>query len=244
MTQDTATPPPRYVLEGMNYYAFLDQLMQVLAPRSYFEIGVHHGKSFLRSQCASVGVDPQFDLRGDIVGQKPQMHLFQMPSDEFFARFDLKQFFEHGVDLAFLDGMHLFEFLLRDFIATEKAAAPGATFLLHDCLPINAEMAERERMPGARKDREYKSYWTGDVWKMVSILREYRPDLDLQFLDCAPTGLVVVKRLDPASTVLTEAYDAIVAKYLDIMLTDDSLATYRAALNITSGQAYLDSMAS
>jgi hypothetical protein len=81
------------------------------------------------------------------------------------------------VDVAFLDGMHLFEYLLRDFIHTERVCDRNSVILLDDCLPVNIEMTDGERRPDLRKDAELASWWTGDVWKVVEILRELRPDL-------------------------------------------------------------------
>ncbi|MGB3148085.1 MAG: glycosyltransferase, partial [Paracoccaceae bacterium] len=121
------------------------------------------------------------------------------------------------IDLAFLDGMHLFEYLLRDFINTERHMAPDGLVTLHDCVPFNRVMAERDW------DRAKTRSWTGDVWKLVPILRAYRPDLTVEVLDLAPTGLVTVRNLDPENTSLADQYDEIVSKYLNVTLADFGL---------------------
>ena len=54
---------------------------------------------------------------------------------------------------------------------------------------------------------------SGDVWKVVSILREYRPDLRIKIVATAPSGLCVVRGLDPASRVLGDRLDEIVERY-------------------------------
>src|SRR5256885_12302956 len=47
-----------------------------------------------------------------------------------FAEHDLsKELGGRPVDLAFIDGMHLFEFALRDFVNLERYCAPGSTIL-------------------------------------------------------------------------------------------------------------------
>ena len=79
----------------------------------------------------------------DVIGTKQRAFFFQMTSDAFFADHDLALFFPRGVDLAFIDGMHRFEFLLRDFINTERRCHARSIVLLHDCLPRNCRMAER-----------------------------------------------------------------------------------------------------
>jgi hypothetical protein len=40
------------------------------------------------------------------------------------------------------------------------------------------------------------------VWKLVVCLKRFRPDLDIHTIGCAPTGLAVIRNLDPASRVL------------------------------------------
>lgn len=230
----------RRELQGLNYYAFLRRYFAARRPRNYLEIGVCHGKSFMLAECPAIGVDPAPELRGDIVGGKPHASVFRMTSDDFFATGKLAHLFPDGVDLAFLDGMHLFEFLLRDFINTERHARPDGTILLHDCLPINAEMAERERRPALRRDAAYKTHWTGDVWKVVFILKRHRPDLRITVLDSQPTGLTIVENLDPASEVLARDYDRIVSEYLDEALTDETLFRVADGLGVESADAWLD----
>jgi hypothetical protein len=128
-----------------------------------------------------------------------------MESDAFFAspRADAA-LAGAAVGLAFVDGLHLFEQALRDFIHVEKRAARESVVLFHDCLPLGAATSSRTRRTG---------FWTGDVWKLVPVLRRERPDLDVFVIPTYPTGLAVVTRLDPASTVLEERLGGIVREF-------------------------------
>lgn len=234
--------PNRYLLDGMNYYDFFVQFHRKYDPASYLEIGVNKGKSIARANCASVGIDPEFILNSEILGKKPFLFLAQMTSDNFFDRFDLFTFFPKGVDVAFLDGMHLFEYLLRDFMNAEKYAHRDSVYFMHDCLPINYEMAERVRNRASRIDQEYGSHWTGDVWKLYPILREFRPDLEITVLDCPPTGLTMIRNMDPRNTVLRDNYDEIVARYMDAPFGEQELAKLRADMSIVSAEAFLAAM--
>ena len=45
-------------------------------------------------------------------------------------------------------------------------------------------------------------------------------------VDVVPTGSLVVGNLDPASTVLKEAYDEIMQRYLHLEMTDDIFEDY------------------
>lgn len=196
---------------GLPYFDFLSALHETLTPAWYLEIGTQKGRSLARARCPSIAIDPEFMIEGNVAGLLPEVHFFQQPSDDFFASGFLRR---NGIviDLAFLDGMHLFEYLLRDFINCERHASPGAIFALHDCLPWNANMAERDR---ALADF---NAWTGDVWKILPILRAFRPDLVVTVADCAPTGLVLVANLDSASTVLADSYEAIVAEMTPVTI--------------------------
>jgi hypothetical protein len=186
-----------------NFFGLVDKMMQ---PKSYFEIGTERGRSVREFKCDAVCVDPNFILESDVIGKRRSLHFFQMPSDDFFAAHDLKKIFGAAPDVCFLDGMHLAEYLLRDFINTERSCTPRSIIFMHDCLPSNERMALRTHKVGDPEEGKWQHAWTGDVWKMVPILKKYRPDLQVFVLDCAPTGLIAVTNLDPTSTVLQENY--------------------------------------
>jgi hypothetical protein len=201
---------------GIRYIEFMKFLAQQQAPRTYLEVGTRNGESVAQVDCDVICVDPMFKLTMDLVKKRRRAMLFQMTSDEFFETYDIRQFFPNGLDLSFLDGMHLFEFLLRDFINAEKYCHDKSIILLHDCLPFSPDITSRVQKPGA---------WTGDVWKVLAILKKYRPDLKVIFFDCPPTGLAAVTNFDPKSTVLKDAYDEIVAEYMDVTELPSDLRT-------------------
>jgi hypothetical protein len=198
-------------MDGRRYLGVLDEMHRRLAPSWYLEVGTFQGRSLRLARKNYVAVDPGFRISSPVIPpQGTQMHLFQQSSDDFFASCFLER---NGIriDLAFLDGMHLFEYLLRDFINTEKAMAPGGVVLLHDCCPTTEAMAAREIQPDA---------WTGDVWKTLLILLRRRPDLEIVVATAAPTGLAVISALDPCSTALLEDYDEIVSEYAALSFGD------------------------
>src|SRR5262249_26303853 len=131
--------------------------------------------------------------------------VYEMTSDEFFARHDVRGKLGGPIELAFIDGMHHFEFALRDFINIEKSCTPDSTVLFHDAYPLDRATAERERRTG---------FWSGDIWRFVLALRKYRPDLRVHTIASAPTGLGVIRGLDPSSRVLGERYAEIEREFL------------------------------
>ncbi|MBD3679370.1 MAG: DUF563 domain-containing protein [Rhodobacteraceae bacterium] len=198
-------------ISGLPYLRMLRQMHKIIRPEWYFEIGTFSGKSLRLADCNFIAIDPKFQLAQPLVNKAGrQMHLFQQTSDDFFASGFLRRN-SIELDLAFLDGMHRFEFLLRDFMNTEKAMKPGGVIAMHDCCPSTYEMASRDQGRGA---------WTGDVWKTLLILLEHRPDLDIQVAKCAPTGLVVIRNCDPGNRVLDDSYDELVALHMDQSLHD------------------------
>ena len=88
-----------------------------------------------QSRCRSVGIDPAF-----VIDKEIDCALRAVPHDQ---RRILHPARPVGTDrraavrLAFIDGMHLFEFALRDFINTERHCSPKAVIVFDDILPRN-----------------------------------------------------------------------------------------------------------
>jgi hypothetical protein len=217
-------------LPGAPYQQVLAWLHAGLAPRRYLEIGTEHGASLALARCASIAVDPNFRLTtAEPVLNKPFCGLYQTTSDAFFAAADPKAVLGGAVDFAFLDGMHLCEFLLRDFSNIERHCHAGSVVALHDCLPLEHPMAARERgRPGVRPGRD--DWWTGDVWRTLRALRQFRPNLRFTVLDAPPSGLVLVDRLDPTSRTLAERHDEVVAAMMAMSLQQIGLARHHAEM--------------
>jgi|ERR1035437_723396 hypothetical protein len=128
-----------------DYYEMLARLQELLQPRTYVEIGFRQGLSFALAKNAahSVAIDPAPDVQ---IALPAGARLFKLTSDEFFARHNLRaELGNNLVDLAFIDGMHLFEFALRDFINLEKHCGPASTILIHDGYPQDGVSSSRER---------------------------------------------------------------------------------------------------
>jgi Methyltransferase domain len=189
-------------LPGEDYFKILLRLHAHLRPRTYMEIGVFKGKSLRLAddRTCVIGVDPAPQLKRPA---GPNTIIFSQPSDEYFAEHDVRA--ELGglpVDMALIDGMHQFEYALRDFMNLERICAPGSVILIHDCYPVDAASAARERST---------VFWTGDIWRLILILKKYRPELSVHTIATAPSGLGIVMNLDPTSAVLRQDFEAIVA---------------------------------
>jgi hypothetical protein len=217
--------------KGMKYVTFMAGLHRERLFDWYLEVGCRTGRIFANARGKTIAVDPFFRAEANIIGSKPALHVFQQTSDDFFAS-DFLKAMKAKLSFSFLDGMHLFEFLLRDFIAAERASDPKGVIALHDCCPFDHPMTTRDlsAIP--------KQAWTGDVWKLIPILMEYRPDLRITVLDAAPTGLVLVSGLDPKSRVLEKNYADIVALYTDMTLEAFGLDAFNALFDYEDTAAF------
>jgi hypothetical protein len=182
----------------MFYLDFLARLHAALDPATYLEIGIRRGDSLALARGAAIGVDPAYKLKTEI---PETATLVRETSDVYFARREpLKPFGGRPVDLAFIDGMHLAEFALRDFVGVERLSRWTSVAVFDDIFPKDAEMAARDRRT---------HIWTGDVYKVLGILARHRRELICLRVDTEPTGLLLVLGLDPESPVLMDRYDAI-----------------------------------
>lgn len=228
---------------GVHYTEALRQLALKRGVIRYFEIGVQAGRNFSRIPCqVAIGVDPSFQLTQNVAHHKKQTMLFQLTSDRYFCDIDTHAVAGGAIDFAFLDGMHLFEYLLRDFYNTERVCSTQSLIAIHDCMPLNAIMTERNEQKAVQdsKGSSFESYWTGDVWKIVPILQKFRPDLRVLLVDCPPTGLVLVSNLDPTSTFLKDNYLSIVTEFADVPNTADSISMLYAQNKIMAGSDILN----
>jgi len=227
----------------MKRHAFLRELHRLLRPRNYLEIGVNDGKSLALSRVPSIAIDPDFRVTVPI---RCDVQLAKATSDDFFAQPDPLRHLTGGrnpwrnlrrgrplfdrwrggttLDLAFIDGMHLFEYALRDFMNVERFSRPSTVIVFDDVLPRNVDEAARDRHTGD---------WAGDVYKMIPVLLEHRPDLVVIPVDTTPTGVLVVLGADTASTVLRDRYDAIVARWVvpDPQHVSDDILDRRASVD-------------
>ena len=195
-------PPPREAEATGGERPYLDvltDLHRLVAPKGYLEIGVRKGGSLSLSSCKSIAVDPYPELEP---GPRAPDAVYAETSDDFFF-FHAKSAIDAPIDLAFIDGMHLAEFVYRDFMSLEPYMDPTGAIVIDDVLPNHPLQAARRRQTGA---------WCGDVWRFAELLSELRRDLKLTWLDTTPTGLLVVSQLKPANRVLAERYNPTVRR--------------------------------
>lgn len=212
-----------YKKSGFSHICILEHLHKKYQPKTYLEIGVRTGRAIMLSNKdeKAIGVDPEDSL---IFPLRENIKMFWEKSDDFFADHNIEELFgNQKLDLTFIDGMHLFEFVLRDFINAEKHSHKDSVIMLHDTIPFDKPTSGREIVD---------TIWTGDVFKMILILKKYRPDLKFLNIVTPPIGTTIVKNLDPNNTVLKENYDKILEEFMQLTF-DDIETNMSEKLNIT-----------
>jgi hypothetical protein len=218
---------------GLDYIRLLTQIHRQLNPKTYLEIGTRTGDTLALAACPSIAVDPHFHITRDIIGSKQLCCLFQMTSDDFFLGHDPKVILGKPIDVAFIDGNHMFEFALRDFINIERYIKSNSIVLLDDCVPTDAYIARRTFESQIFRDvSRHPNWWAGDVWKVVLILKQYRPDLKICAFNAPETGIVAVTNLDPRSDILRRSYFDIVKEYGSLTLHEYGVEKYLHDLGI------------
>jgi len=193
-------------LPGTAYYKVLGWAHGALTPANYVEIGVHKGRSLAEAGAGArcIGVDPAPNIEHEL---PRNVTIYELTSDDFFARHDPSELLGGPVELAFVDGMHLFEQVLRDFVNLERRSAPDGVIVLHDCIPLDATTSARERTT---------DFYSGDVWKATLALRRSRPDLSMVIVRTPPTGLCLISRLTRENRELDQALPALADQYRNL----------------------------
>jgi Glycosyl transferase family 2 len=193
-------------MPGPDYFTWLQRLHEALKPKTYLEIGVARGDtlSLVCPPTRAIGVDPKPMIT---IPFKAETHVFCETSDAFFAGGKLPSLLNgEPLDLAFIDGLHVFAQSLKDFMEVEAFCDRRSVVLLHDTVPLDEETQRPDRL---------RAFYTGEVWKTVLCLKHYRPDLDIVTIATPWTGLTMVTNLDPASRVLQNNFETAVSRFVD-----------------------------
>ena len=135
--------------------------------KSYLEIGCQNDVNFSRIIIDNkIGVDPQSG------------GTHRMTSDEFFIQN------KDTFDLIFIDGLHIYEQVIKDIDNSLKVLKENGIILIHDCLPAKIW---HQTIP------QTHTSWNGDVWKSIVNLRT-RKEIDTYTIK-ADQGLgLILKR--------------------------------------------------
>jgi Methyltransferase domain len=198
-------------MPGDLYYRWLERLYELLSPESVIEIGVANGRSLAHvlPPSIAIGIDPNPIVTYPM---KTETHIFAETSNEFFVRRGADALLKgRPLGIGFIDGLHLYEQALQDFIYLEALCGPHSVILIHDTVPLDEATQSRNC------DTQFH---TGDVWKVLLCLKYYRPDLDIFTIATPWTGLTVVTGVTPGSQILTDKYAHAVKRFVNVPFSE------------------------
>ena len=181
-----------------NRLYFINKLIREKKFRNYLEIGVFLGYVFFYVSAArKYAVDPDFKFGFYRKLKRVFKNLsnlrakfYEKTSDDFFAQDAPRLFGKKNIDICLVDGMHEYDFALRDVENSLKYLQQNGVIIMHDCNPKTPEAAVLFKEWEARG---FSGDWNGDVWKSILQLRSTRDDINVFVLDC-DHGLGVVTR--------------------------------------------------
>lgn len=194
----------------MNRIDVLQALINRCDARTYLEIGVSAGTTFLTLKAKhKIAVDPRFKvswtkkLRYLLTNPSNRKNTYHEITSDLFFETQAQLLDEQGLDVVFVDGLHTYEQALRDVESCLKYLKPGGAIVMHDCDPP----CEAAAIPAeSRESAQYtdlpnpNNEWCGDTYKALIHLRSTRSDLNVFVIDC-DYGLGVVTKGDPESTL-------------------------------------------
>ncbi|HEV7346903.1 class I SAM-dependent methyltransferase [Telluribacter sp.] len=182
----------------MNRLNVLQSLSRQKKLKNYLEIGVLNGHIFFKIQSHfKVAVDPMFKfdtLRriGKTIVNPYNLtsQYYEVTSDDFFEQHAHQVFANRPIDLCLIDGMHAYEYVLRDIENTLKYLSDEGVIVVHDCNPVTPQAGI------TFQEWNGQGFWNGDVWKAVLHLRSLNKDINVFVLDC-DYGLGIITKGKP-----------------------------------------------
>jgi len=131
--------------------------MNTPAAGTYLEIGVDEGGSLEIVRPETLDAGYRSERTSAKTSKAPTAGIRQTSDD--FSRNDVTFYWAASLGSRLHDGMHQFEFALRDFFNVERHCSADSIILIHDVYPIDAISAGRERV---------SNFWSGDIWRLIS----------------------------------------------------------------------------
>jgi hypothetical protein len=171
----------------------LNELARLLGARRYLEVGVSFGHTFRDIGVAErTGVDPDFAFDTSAVIDA-STRLVARISDDFFAAEPFLPYY----DIVYIDGLHVFEQVVRDLSNTLLRTNHRSVVMLDDTMPSDVfsalpdhEAALRLRAESGNGDRS----WHGDVFKTVFYIHDFLPGLNYRTMIDSGHGQTLVWR--------------------------------------------------
>lgn len=184
----------------------LDAIIKKINPDTIMTIGDHC--LFLRlvpPTSLGLGIDPWPLVK--INELPPNLKVFPVTSDYFFH----SPYMVHdlAVDFVLITGYRKFEQLLRDIVFSEKLCKPTAKIVIHGTVPATKEEASRDDVPNNERH-------VGDVFKCISALKKYRPEMKISTLTDVGAGVTIIDKLDETNHTVQNSMVRVVADFINL----------------------------
>lgn len=153
--------------------SYIQAQIDRLSAALYVEIGVRDGATFRSVTCCrKIAIDPVRTEKMRTV--RPGESFFEETSDRFFEANVRDALGGQRIDVCLIDGLHVFEQVIRDVLNCAQWMRPDGVILLDDCNPTSAERGQPVPTGGA---------WNGDVWKAMAVIRRTQPQWHCMTVD-------------------------------------------------------------
>lgn len=217
-------------MSDLKRYHMIQQCIDAIKRRknkvNYVEIGVQTGFCFFQIKADNkLAVDPNFIIKWTNRVKAYLKNLsnfnnkfFEVTSDVFFEQQENYLNKIGGIDVIFIDGLHLYEQVLLDIKNSLLFLNEGGVILVHDCNPLTEVAAVRAytsdevrlmNLPG------WANLWNGDVWKAIVELRSTRNDLQICVFN-TDHGVGVIKKGKPEMTFSLSEHQLKELSYSDL----------------------------
>jgi hypothetical protein len=211
----------------MHRQYLIQQLINKHHFKTYLEIGVFKAKVFFDIKAKNkIAVDPDFKFstwakfKAHFLNKTNRAaQFFEHTSDHFFENKANHIFDNQPIEIALIDGMHEYQFALRDVLNTINYLSPNGIIIMHDCNPDTAQSASSFKEWEAN---QFLYNWHGDVWKVITYIRSQRPDLTAYVCD-TDFGLGIITKQPNNNTLALSEADINNLTYNDFEAKKDSL---------------------
>ena len=158
-------------LRSLETSDLINDIAKIIDAHSYLEIGVETGLTFNQIKIfQKTAVDPRFlfDYQRDF---RTNLSFHEITSDVFFKKLAENEIKNRKFDLIFIDGLHLFEQVLKDFINSVNHINTGGVIVIDDTVPIDEFSALPSQKDCYRlrieSGRHNDGSWQGDVYELI-----------------------------------------------------------------------------
>lgn len=216
-------------MSELKRYHFIQQSIDKLRESrkvNYLEIGVRDGFCFFKIKAdRKLAVDPNFVINPQAKWKAYFNNFsnlfsryYKLTSDDFFNKYGRRLEGRNGLDVVFIDGLHLYEQVVKDIENSLRYLRPDGIILLHDCNPAFEAAAVRGFSPAEiAKDPPpgWTGEWNGDVWKAIVHYRALQPGVEVAVFD-ADHGIGAIKKRGTATALLLSQEEIASLRYKDL----------------------------